>query len=325
MSPACARASWPVAPARCRTMKEPRAARVTGTGALRAPQGLTWPSSARRMAAHEPARPVPAWDRVSTARLRPPRVLYSFGDDGRPGSVVDEDPRPQSKNRLLAALPPDEFKRMRPDLEPVRLTTGRLIHQLGRPTTRVYFPVTGMVCLLAAVPDANPIEATIIGREGMTEAITVLAGVTTGTMLAIVQVPGTAYRMSLASVRRHLDDCPSLRPLVGRYAQFMLARVAQTIACDRHHSVIQRTARWLLAAQDNVQSPDFSLSQDFLARMLGTRRATITDAAGALRRAELIRYHYGRITVQDRDGLERAACPCYGIAQHEIDEIFATG
>ena len=228
----------------------------------------------------------------------------------------------RSQNRLLAALPLEQFERLRPGLEPVRLVKGRVIHQLGRPTERVYFPVTGMVCLLAAVPDANPIEATIIGREGMTEAITALAGVTAGTMLAVVQISGTAYRMSLPSLQRHLQDCHSLRPLIGLYAQFMLARVAQTIACDRHHNFVQRTARWLLAADDNAQTPEFALAHEFLARMLGTRRATITEAAGVLRHDGLIRYRYGRVAVEDRAGLEKVACVCYDIARREIEDVF---
>jgi CRP-like cAMP-binding protein len=213
-------------------------------------------------------------------------------------------------NRLLAALPPREYDRLRPHLEPAPLTTRAILYEPGQPVRHVYFPGSGVLSLLGVLPDGDSIEVGVVGREGMA-GLSVFLGVESGPTRCLVQVPGEALRMAADAFRSRVGRGSRLHGLLLRYTHGLLAQVAQSAACNALHPVEQRMCRWLLMVHSRAGSDRFPLTHDFLAAMLGVRRASVTEAARELRQAGLIRYGQGQLTVLDRPGLEVAACACY--------------
>jgi CRP-like cAMP-binding protein len=217
----------------------------------------------------------------------------------------------QIPNSLLAALPRQDYQGLLLELEPVMLTYGEVLHQSGERIRHVYFPGECHVSLLVAVED-KALEVCLVGREGMV-GIGVAMGVEESPVRALVQGSGTALRMKAGPFRDALAGCPALQRELYRYAYAKLAQARQTAACNRFHSVAARLARWLLMTQDCVRADHFHLTHEFLADMLGVRRAGVTGAAANLQRRRLIAYARGDITILDRRGLAAAACPCYEV------------
>jgi len=213
-------------------------------------------------------------------------------------------------NRLLAALPHAEYLRLLPGLEPLTLRSGEVLYEPGAAIRHVYFPVDCVVRLLAAVDGHPALEVGLVGRDGMV-GISLALGVGVASARALVQESGTAMRMKAALFELELRRCPQLQRDLYRYSDAMLALATQTVACNRFHAVEARLARFLLMTSDCVLSADLSLTQSFLADMLGVRRATLNEAATPLQRRNLIRYTRGRIKVLDKKGLAAASCPCY--------------
>ncbi|MFT8246621.1 Crp/Fnr family transcriptional regulator [Roseomonas sp. BN140053] len=226
-------------------------------------------------------------------------------------------------NHLLAALPPADLARLWPQLEAVPLSLRQVLSAPGEPITSVYFPETGYVSLLAYLKEGDAIEVGVVGREGIV-GLPVLLGDNSDECEAMVQNPGTALRMSAAAFRAELDRTPAFRDLMLRAALFQHRHVVRTAACNGRHHTEQRLARWLLIAHDRAEGDDFAMTHEFLAIMLGVRRAGITVAAGQFQAAGLIRYTRGRIEVTDRLGLEATACECYGVARRALDHLFGS-
>ena len=178
----------------------------------------------------------------------------------------------------------------------------------------LYFPVTGMISLVVKMTDADDVEAMTIGNEGVI-GIAVILGVASSTMEALCQIPGRALKVPTRAVLEEIRRTASVNRLLLRYAEAMMVQLAQHAACNRTHSIEQRCARWLLMTRDRVASDEFPLTQQFLAEMLGVRRATVTMIAGALHKAGLIDYSRGRIRIVDGRGLERVACECYDVVR----------
>jgi CRP-like cAMP-binding protein len=234
-----------------------------------------------------------------------------------------------SRNRLLAALPPEVLAALRSRLEPVELPLRKVLQPAGEPVAHVWFPETGWVSMLAYLEDGDAAEVGLIGREGFV-GLPILLGADGDDLEAMVQCSGTALRMGAAAFRNVLEDVPALRTLLLRYALVHHGQVARTAACNGRHHVEQRLARWLLMAHDRTTGNDeFPMTHEFLSMMLGVRRAGITIAAGQLQKAGFIRYERGCIEVTDRPGLESVACECYGVARRASDillgEASATG
>jgi CRP-like cAMP-binding protein len=227
-----------------------------------------------------------------------------------------------SHNQILAALPPDEFGRMETKLKPVRLELGETVYMPEQKMEYVYFVTRGVVSLLAALENGATVEAGVIGPEGMV-GIPVVLGADSTPNLALVQGEGEALRMSSNDVRTEFLNGGKLRDLTLRYTHTLFTQVAQTAACNRLHSIEQRLARWLLLTQDRVESPEFVLTQDFLSRMLGVRRAGVSVAATTLKQAGLIDYRRGTMMIVDRKGLENYSCECYAIVRNEYDRYLA--
>jgi CRP-like cAMP-binding protein len=213
-------------------------------------------------------------------------------------------------NSLLAALPPAEYQGLLADLEPLLLQFGEVLHEPGVPIEYVYFPIDCAISLLATVEGERALEVGLVGREGMVGVASAL-GVDASSARAMVQVSGTALRMKAARFQKALGQCLPLRRELYRYIYAKLAMARQTVACNCFHAVEARLARWLLMTSDRVRSEEFFLTQAFLARMLGVRRATVNEAARPLQQSKLISHIRGKITILDRKGLEGASCRCY--------------
>ena len=229
--------------------------------------------------------------------------------------MANPEPKP-ARNRILAALPPKDLKRLEPKLEGLSLEFKQPVYEPGEPIRHVYFPTSGIVSLVIVMSDDLPVEIATVGREGMVGLPVFLeAGETPNR--AFCQVPGAALRMEAEAFKAEARRGGGLTSLLLRYTQALFNQVAQSAACNRTHTVEERCARWLLQTHDRVGEDRFLLTQEFMAEMLGVRRATVNIAAGILQRAGFIIYSRGRITILDRPGLESASCECYGVVKAE--------
>jgi CRP-like cAMP-binding protein len=227
-----------------------------------------------------------------------------------------------TQNRLLAALPREEFERLRPRLERVRLTKGEVIWEAGGRVRHAYFLTAGMVSLLSSTHEGATIEVAVVGSEGLV-GLPAIMGVETSPYRAMVQIRGGAARVSARAIRAALDDSSMLRSLLLRYSHAVLTQVSQSAVCNRFHSTEQRLARWLLITRDRAGSDTFELTQEFLSYMLGIPRTSVTAAAASIQRAGLIRYSRGRITVTNPAGLGAVSCECYLVIKHRVDRFLA--
>lgn len=221
-----------------------------------------------------------------------------------------------SSNKLLAALPPKEYERLLPKLNQIPLTYAEDIYEPGRAIRSIYFPLSGIVSLLAAVEKNATLEVGIVGAEGMV-GLPVFLGVETSSSQAIVQGAGFAMKMKATDLMIACRKGGALPRLLQRYAHSLLTQVSQSAVCYRFHLIEARLARWLLMMGDRMESDDFRLTQDFLSNILGVRREAVNRAALALQQKQLINYRRGVITIVDRAGLEAAACECYAIIRTE--------
>jgi CRP-like cAMP-binding protein len=223
------------------------------------------------------------------------------------------------ENRLLVALPRDEYHRLRPHLEKVSLPLRDVLYEANGSIAHVFFPVHGVVSLVIKDNDFT-LEVGIIGNEGLV-GTPVFLGSDRSPTRAIAQIPGEALRMEAKVFQKEIKRGGSLHGLVQRYTQMMINQISQSIVCNHRHSVKKRMCRWLLMSHDRVGADEFLLTHEFLAQMLGVRRPTVTAVAGTLQKAGLISYHRGRITVLDRKGLEAASCECYEVVAKELERL----
>lgn len=225
---------------------------------------------------------------------------------------------PQSDNRLLAALPEEEYALLQPQLERVPLAYRQDIYLAGAPIYDVYFPESGIVSLLSGISDNSTIEVAIVGNEGMV-GMSVFLGVPTSSNRAIVQGLGSALRMNASDFTKHAAANSGVQRSVLRYMHSLFTQISQSAACNRFHRIDERLARWLLMTQDRMRSSEFRITQEFLSNMLGVRREGVNKAAGILQNAQLVSYSRGNVKINDRSGLERAACSCYQIIREEYE------
>lgn len=221
-------------------------------------------------------------------------------------------------NRILGALPKDEYQRLLPKLEPFTLVFGEVIYEPGDLIRNVYFPTSGIISLLATVEDRATLEVGIVGREGMV-GLPEFMGVKTSANRAVVQGAGSAMRMKATAFRKECENGGFLSRLLRRYSHSRMTQIAQGAACNRFHPIGARLARWLLMTRDRMGADQFQLTQEFLSNMLGVRREGVTKAAGALQQQDLISYSRGNLLILDRVGLKAIACNCYGIIKAEYD------
>jgi CRP-like cAMP-binding protein len=227
---------------------------------------------------------------------------------------------PQSNNRIFAALPAEDYERLSSQLEPVELRHSQILYEAGGKMDYVYFPLKAMISLISQLYDGSSVEIGITGYEGMIGVSTVL-GVDRSPHEAMVQIPDGALRVKTSVLQAEFKRGGALHDSLLRYVQMLLLQTSQIAACNRLHSIGERLARWLLMSHDRCGCDDLPFTQDFLAMMLGIRRAGVTEAAIILQTEGYISYRRGQITILDREGLEDFTCECYRIVKDEFDRL----
>lgn len=227
-------------------------------------------------------------------------------------------------NQLLSSLPPEEYQALEPYLEEVSLLLGEVLYQPNELIRCVYFPNEAMISLVSIVENGATTEVGMVGNDGMVGVPVFLGGGCT-TNCAVVQIAGSAMRMDAAVLKKFFCKGGKFQRLLLLYAQALLTQVSQTATCNRLHSLESRLARWLLSAQDCALSSELLLTQEYIANMLGTRRASVTVAAGVLQQEGCIRYSRGKIMILNRGKLKKSACECYTIVKDEFNRLLASG
>ena len=220
-------------------------------------------------------------------------------------------------NRLLGALPAEEFERLRPHLETVTLKVKDYLYEPGGPIEYVYFPIDCVTSTMITMKDGRMVEVATIGKEGM-DGLPLFLGAQTAPLASFCQLPGDAARMTADAFGSAVGPGDRLHDLLHRFTEATLVFAAQSSACNRLHSVEQRCSRWILHTHDRVGKDEVYLTQEFLSQMLGVRRASVTVVAGALQSEGLISYSRGRLRIRDRSGLESVSCECYGAITNEF-------
>jgi len=231
--------------------------------------------------------------------------------------VEASDPR---RNRLLAALPQAEWGRWLPHLEPVNMPLGKVLYESGSRLSHVYFPTTSIVSLLYVMEDGASAEIAVVGNEGIVGISLFMGGESTPSR-ALVQSAGQGFRLKSDLMLQEFNRAGPVLHLLLRYTQALITQMSQTAVCNRHHSLDQQLCRWLLLSLDRLNSDQLAMTQELIANMLGVRREGVTEAAGNLQQAGLIRYQRGHITVIDRAGLEQRTCECYAVVKKEYDRL----
>ncbi len=220
-------------------------------------------------------------------------------------------------NKILLGLSAKERSLVLPELEFVRLKLHQVLHDSGETIKSGYFVNAGLISILAVQPNGKTVEVGLIGKEGFA-GLPLLVGYSNGPTRVMIQGDGTAYRCDAETLRRLIGQFPQLEVRLHRFAYQLAMQTTQIAACNRLHDVVERLSRWILMSQDRVGALKLPLTQEFLAQMLGTRRSSVTVAAGNLQKAGLIAYSRGGITILSRKKLESAACDCYRIVQQQL-------
>jgi CRP-like cAMP-binding protein len=231
----------------------------------------------------------------------------------RPGMRTDATGKPV-KNIILLSLPDDEFKLLRPHLEPVDLPHNLILNEAGDRIHFAYFLNDGMTSLVVVTQDGQSVEVGLVGREGMV-GMPIAVGLQRGSFRAIMQIPGNGLRIRSEMLEECLYSTPDLRMKLSRYVLVHGLQVGQVAACNRLHEIGQRLARWLLMCQDRVDSPLIRLTHEFLAQMLGTGRPSVSLAVSMLEQGGMIENFRGTVKILNRKQLELASCECYGVIQ----------
>lgn len=225
------------------------------------------------------------------------------------------------KNLLLASLPRDVYARIEPDLKMVSLAHGEVLHRPGEEIHDIYFPTTCMISITVTMGGGQTVETGAIGRREVVGINAFMGGRETTQTEYIVQIPGDAIRIAADPLKEEFDRSKEMRDVMLKYTQAMIAQISQNVACNRLHSMEERCARWLLEVRERIESDEFPLTQEFIAEMLGVRRAGVTEAAGKLKERGLIDYTRGQIHVIDAQGLKAVSCECYMVLKEEYDRL----
>ncbi len=235
--------------------------------------------------------------------------------------MLSPPPHQPDQNRLLAALPAIELERIKSHLELVHMPLGDVLCESGGRLPYVYFPTSTIISLHYILENGASSEIAGVGNEGLLGISLIMGGESTPSW-ATVQTAGYGYRLKASLLLQEFNQGGPIQRLLLRYTQALITQISQTAVCNRHHTIEQQLCRWLLLTLDRLNSQELVMTQELIASMLGVRREGITEAAGKLQQAEIIRYRRGHITVLDRAGLETHVCECYDVVKKEFDRLF---
>ena len=224
------------------------------------------------------------------------------------------------ENDLLAVMPAAELERWLSHLEPIDMPLGKVLYEPGVKLGYVYFPTTSLVSLLYVLENGSSAEIAVVGHEGIV-GISLFMGGESTTSRALVQNAGRGFRLKIKPLILEFERGGSVMHLLLRYTQALITQMTQTAVCNRHYSLDQQLCRWLLLSLDRLPSNELLMTQELISNMLGVRREGVTEAAGHLQAAGLIRYQRGKITMLDRAGLEKRTCECYAVVKREYDRL----
>src|SRR6202163_4446051 len=224
------------------------------------------------------------------------------------------------RNKVLVAIPDEEYKLMRPDLTYVDLPNHLSLHEPTQSVEFVYFPNRGMVSQVVVTKDGRTVEVGVVGNEGYVGA-GLAVGLSRSSVREIIQIAGDGFQMLGDALERILRSAPKLQVILNRHTGLQGMQIAQTAACNRLHDIQQRLSRWLLMTQDRVDSGVLPITHDFVATMMGTDRSTVSLAASILQKKGIIEYVRGSVKIVNRRKLERAACECYAVIQQFEDDL----
>lgn len=225
-------------------------------------------------------------------------------------------------NHILDALPQADVERLARQLTSVVFGVATVLYEPDDVVERVYFPIEGVISLVTPVQEGAAVEVATVGNEGIVGIPYALDG-GVAYVRAIAQVSGRSLTMTAAEFRKEVATDRQLADMLLRYTDALFSQISRAAGCNRLHSNEERLARWLLMSHDRVDRDQFPVTQEFLSQMLGSRRATVTVSAGILQAAGLIRYRRGLLTIVDREGLENAACECYGVISEALKRVTA--
>lgn len=226
----------------------------------------------------------------------------------------------RQKNQLLKSLPSSAQARIYPRLTLVELNLNDVISEPGDVIEFCYFPVNCIISMLYLTQEGDSDQISMVGNEGVT-GISMLMGSETTLSRQVVQSKGFAYRMSGPELKAEFNNNAEIKMLMLRYTQALITQMAQTVVCNRLHTIEQQLSRWLLLSLDRLGSNQMKTTQQLIANMLGVRRESVTEAAGKLQKQGIIDYRRGQITVLDRPGLKALSCECYGVVKKETDRL----
>jgi CRP-like cAMP-binding protein len=252
-------------------------------------------------------------------------VLFGIDMSGKNFRVVQAGERTNVdgkpvRNKVLLAMPDDEYKLIRPDLMYVDLPHHLSLHEPTQNIEFVYFPNRGMVSQVVVTKDGRTVEVGVVGKEGYVGA-GLAAGLSRSSVREIIQIAGDGFRIMGNALGRILRSAPQLQVMLNRHTGLQGMQVAQTAACNRLHDIEQRLSRWLLMTQDRVDSGALPITHDFIATMMGTDRSTVSLAAAVLQKKGTIEYVRGAVKIVNRRKLEKSACECYGVIQQFEDDL----
>jgi CRP-like cAMP-binding protein len=233
---------------------------------------------------------------------------------------MSREPRPSDRNHIIAALPPADYERLAPHLERVDAPNGHTFYNAGARMDYAYFPVGAMISLVSEMADGTSVEVGVVGFEGMA-GLPLVLGVEQSPHTTMLQLPEAVLRLRADVLKEEFRRGGALHDLLLRYAQGLMLHMAQLAACNRVHHVNERLARWLLMTRDRCACDELPLTQEFLALMLGVRRAGVTEAALTLQADGYITYKRGHVKIIDHEGLKEASCLCYEIMKAEFNRL----